>query len=124
MCRNISLLFHFASTSCKQLDFHHHFLGFVSYTKQGIVNDSWRVKSVVVGDMGGGDGLGLKKDIDFEASISSPNCYVFSRLRERNHLKTLWEKRKMLITSSFLFSHKVFYLVNEVLFVSINFIFI
>ena len=39
--------------------------------------------------------------------------YSFWRINNRRLLKTLWEKKKLLITSNFSFSHNVFYSVKE-----------
>ena len=40
--------------------------------------------------------------------------YSFSFINNRQLLKTLWEKTKLLVTSNFSFSHNVFYLIRNV----------
>ena len=42
-----------------------------------------------------------------------PHNEVFSRTGGKSLLKTLWEKKKMLVTSIFFFSHNVFYPVKH-----------
>ena len=49
-----------------------------------------------------------------------PNKPCFLRVCSTSHLKTLWEKEKLLITSNFSFSHSVFYLVEDFLQFSLN----
>ena len=39
--------------------------------------------------------------------------YSFQRINNRQLLKTLWEKKKLLITSNFFFSHNVFYSIRK-----------
>ena len=42
-----------------------------------------------------------------------PNKPWFLRVCSTSHLKTLWEKEKLLVTSNFSFSRSVFYLFGE-----------
>ena len=42
-----------------------------------------------------------------------PNKPWFLRVRSASHLKTLWEKEKLLVKSNFSFSHSVFYPFGE-----------
>ena len=42
-----------------------------------------------------------------------PNKPWFLRICKSSLLKTLWEKRKLLVTSNFLFSHSMFYPFGE-----------
>ena len=42
-----------------------------------------------------------------------PNNDTFWHVWERSLFKTLWEKKKMLFTSIFSFSHNVFYLIQD-----------
>ena len=44
---------------------------------------------------------------------SFPNKPWFSHVCRTSHLKTLWEKEKMLVTGIFSFSHNVFYPLGE-----------
>ena len=44
---------------------------------------------------------------------SFPNKPLFSRVRSTSLLKTLWEKKKLLVTSNFSFFHSVLYLFGE-----------
>ena len=46
---------------------------------------------------------------------------TFDTLKEKALLKTLWEKKKMLVTSIFFFSHNVFYPMNITLMFSVTF---
>ena len=39
--------------------------------------------------------------------------YLFWRINNRQLLKTLWEKKKLLVTSNFSFSHNVFYSIRQ-----------
>ena len=41
----------------------------------------------------------------------------FQRINNRQLLKTLWEKKKLLITSNFSFSHNIFYLIRKLIIV-------
>ena len=50
-----------------------------------------------------------------------PNKPRFLRLCSTSLLKTLWEKKKLLVTSNFSFSHSVFYLFEEISAIFIKF---
>ena len=49
-----------------------------------------------------------------------PNKPLFSRVCSTSLLKTQWERKKLLVTSNFSFSHSVFYAVGELLTISIK----
>ena len=50
-----------------------------------------------------------------------PNKPLFLRVCTMSALKTLWEKEKLLVTSNFSFSHRIFYLFQELFTVFIKF---
>ena len=50
-----------------------------------------------------------------------PNKPWFLRVCNRSHLKTLWEKEKLLLTWNFSFSHSVFYPFGELSAIFIKF---
>ena len=50
-----------------------------------------------------------------------PHNNTFWRPWETSLLKTLWEKNKLLVTSNFSFSHKVFYLFGQLSFIFMKF---
>ena len=67
-----------------------------------------------------------------DASIQWPGCVLqainpfpnkpwFLRVCGRSLLKTLWEKKKLLVTSNFFFSHSVFYPFIEISAILIKF---
>ena len=60
--------------------------------------------------------LGLQNSflrISFLSLNPLPHNDDFLRTGENSLLKTLWEKKKMLVTSIFFFSHNVFYPIKD-----------
>ena len=72
--------------------------------------------------MGRCTGCGNINELMLKTEFNSfPNKLCFLQVWSTNHLKTLWEKEKLLVTSNFSFSHIVFYPFWQISAISIEF---